>query len=244
MSTRNTSGFNGYPIPIGTIFPFAGNQNYIPRGFLLCDSTDRLIRDYPDLYAVIGSSYGVAPAGYFKVPDLVTNKYIIGKNATNPAVLPPVLARLTDVPILTTNFPTLSSGRFVVNDVQMTAETGADFDTPSPFLIFQSSNTDNFNEFILGTPRTVLKDNSNDDDNFSVNYTAGTRPEYVNNAIEDAIVDVTATGLTVAGYNFCFIIKAYDFAPEPILPDVVPQVPNPTNVYFSCPELSGFVLGS
>ena len=55
-------------IPTGMITPFGGSS--APTHWLLCDGAEYVIGTYPELYAVIGSSFGTATAGYFRVPDL------------------------------------------------------------------------------------------------------------------------------------------------------------------------------
>ena len=55
-------------IPTGMITPFGGSS--APTHWLLCDGTEYVIGTYPELYAVIGSSFGVATVGYFRTPDL------------------------------------------------------------------------------------------------------------------------------------------------------------------------------
>ena len=55
-------------IPTGMITPFGGSS--APTHWLLCDGTEYVIGTYPELYAVIGSSFGTATAGYFRTPDL------------------------------------------------------------------------------------------------------------------------------------------------------------------------------
>jgi len=55
-------------IPTGMITPFGGSS--APTHWLLCDGAEYVIGTYPQLYAVIGSSFGTATAGYFRVPDL------------------------------------------------------------------------------------------------------------------------------------------------------------------------------
>ena len=59
-------------VPTGAIFPYAGPTP--PNGYLLCDGSEYLISQYPELYAVIGYTYkalgllqGLAT---FAVPDL------------------------------------------------------------------------------------------------------------------------------------------------------------------------------
>lgn len=69
-------GFN--PIPVGLIHPFA--SSLIPDGYLLCDGSSLLTTDYPELFAVIGYSFGGSGTA-FSLPDLV-DRTIIGSSGT------------------------------------------------------------------------------------------------------------------------------------------------------------------
>lgn len=60
--------------PLGTVLSYAGN--IIPRGFLVADGASYPTADYPDLYAVIGNTYG-GDSTNFNVPNLV-DKFIQG----------------------------------------------------------------------------------------------------------------------------------------------------------------------
>lgn len=56
-------------IPVGGILPFGGNT--VPGGWLLCDGTDVSRVVYADLFAVIGTAYGVGDGvTTFNLPDL------------------------------------------------------------------------------------------------------------------------------------------------------------------------------
>jgi microcystin-dependent protein len=66
------------PIPIGLIHPFASAT--IPEGFLLCDGTTLDTADYPELFAVIGYSFGGSGSA-FLLPDLI-DRTIIGSSGT------------------------------------------------------------------------------------------------------------------------------------------------------------------
>jgi len=56
---------------IGLIFPFAGDTAHIPDGSLLCDGSSYLRADFPDLFTVIGTTYGATDGTHFNVPDLL-----------------------------------------------------------------------------------------------------------------------------------------------------------------------------
>lgn len=60
--------FNSWRPMIGMIIPYGGSA--APDGTLACDGAAYNTGDYPDLYAVIGTSYGNNGAGTFRVPDL------------------------------------------------------------------------------------------------------------------------------------------------------------------------------
>lgn len=54
-------------VPTGFILKYAGST--APTGFLLCDGTGIAQSAYPDLYAIIGTSYGNPGGGLFSLPD-------------------------------------------------------------------------------------------------------------------------------------------------------------------------------
>jgi microcystin-dependent protein len=61
-------GFQSSMGPTGAILPYAGTM--APTGYLLCDGRSYVKTDYPDLFTVIGTSFGSADATHFNVPDL------------------------------------------------------------------------------------------------------------------------------------------------------------------------------
>lgn len=54
--------------PVGGIIPFAGIS--APSGWLICDGSVVAETQYPLLAAICGATYGTAPAGMFRLPDL------------------------------------------------------------------------------------------------------------------------------------------------------------------------------
>ena len=70
------------PIPVGAVLPFTA-AGVIPTGYIVCDGQEVTKAAYPDLYDVIGESYGTTNTGVtFKVPDYI-NSTLYGSN-TNP----------------------------------------------------------------------------------------------------------------------------------------------------------------
>ena len=67
--------------PIGTVLSFAGQT--APHGYLLCDGASYKVADYPDLYAVIGNTYG-GDTENFNVPDYRETVLVgVGENTTD-----------------------------------------------------------------------------------------------------------------------------------------------------------------
>ncbi|MCW5692564.1 MAG: tail fiber protein [Pseudolabrys sp.] len=54
--------------PVGGIIPYGGAT--APTGWLLCYGQSLLRSDYADLFAAIGTTYGVADGTHFSLPDL------------------------------------------------------------------------------------------------------------------------------------------------------------------------------
>lgn len=67
--------------PIGVVQVFSGNT--IPRGYLACDGASYPTTEYPDLYAVIGNTYG-GDTENFNVPDYRETVLVgVGENTTD-----------------------------------------------------------------------------------------------------------------------------------------------------------------
>lgn len=69
----------GAVTPVGTVVAFGGST--APAGWLLCDGRSVSTTMYPDLYAVLGATFGSAASGQFRVPDLRVS-VPIGASAT------------------------------------------------------------------------------------------------------------------------------------------------------------------
>jgi microcystin-dependent protein len=54
---------------IGEIIPFAGSVSP-DAGWLFCDGSSLLRTDYPDLFVVIGTTYGAVDGTHFNIPDM------------------------------------------------------------------------------------------------------------------------------------------------------------------------------
>jgi microcystin-dependent protein len=83
--------FMGVPVvPVGALFPFAGTTP--PQGYLFCDGSEQLRARFPDLFALLGFTYGnpatLVGFGTFKLPDL-RGRFPLGRdNMDNGNVIP------------------------------------------------------------------------------------------------------------------------------------------------------------
>lgn len=62
------SDLGGSIVPTGAVMPHAGSV--APSGWLLCDGSEQSEAAYPDLAALLTTTYGSAANGMFRVPDL------------------------------------------------------------------------------------------------------------------------------------------------------------------------------
>jgi microcystin-dependent protein len=66
-------------MPVGSITCYAGD--IAPTGWLLCDGAEKSQTTYSRLYSVLGSKYGAATSGHFKIPDL-RSRFPLGKSVS------------------------------------------------------------------------------------------------------------------------------------------------------------------
>jgi microcystin-dependent protein len=82
-SQLDTSALNA-AVPVGTIIPWAGNLTgggSVPSLWVVCDGSELSQSTYSLLYSVVGSLYGSASAGNFKLPDL-RGRFPVGYTAS------------------------------------------------------------------------------------------------------------------------------------------------------------------
>ena len=64
-------------LPIGCIAPYLGRTDNIPRGFLFADGSSYKTADYPELFNIIGYTYG-GSGDTFNVPNLSDGRFLEG----------------------------------------------------------------------------------------------------------------------------------------------------------------------
>ena len=76
-----SGGAGGDTLPIGAILPFSSDT--IPNGWLLCDGSSFSVTSYPELFDVIGTTYGYDDDRNPKLPDLRGRVAVGKKDATS-----------------------------------------------------------------------------------------------------------------------------------------------------------------
>ncbi len=67
-NVQNLLSYKESFISVGMILPYVGS--IVPDGYLICDGSELLIRDYQKLYSVIGTTFGSSDSTLFNLPDL------------------------------------------------------------------------------------------------------------------------------------------------------------------------------
>ena len=82
--SRNTFFQQVATVPIGSIIPWAGTPDKIPPGYLFCDGSEKQRSLYPELFAIIGYTYGdpfqLSGIATFRLPDL-RGRFPLGSNS-------------------------------------------------------------------------------------------------------------------------------------------------------------------
>lgn len=161
MSVSNQYGFNGFPVPIGAIFPYAGT--IIPDGYLVCDGAP--FDGSPNSpYHQLAQILGVA-----ETPNL-NNAYIGGNNARQNTIgsIQNLAATLTidagSVPSFSASV-TASSFTGLLNQPAQTKSNQASYvfeDEPAPDVVASGAHTTNSVTLTL--------------DNFEATYSGGGVP--------------------------------------------------------------------
>ena len=78
LTSENINDFY-MAIPLGSIIPYSVNSLTLPKGFLLCDGSAVSRSTYDDLFAAIGTTYGIGDGETtFNLPNLNSGKFLEG----------------------------------------------------------------------------------------------------------------------------------------------------------------------
>jgi hypothetical protein len=112
MSVANNTGFDEYPYPVGGLLMFAGIPSAVSsETFRLCDGSSLSRAEFPELFSVIGTTYGSLSASTFSLPNTV-GRYVRGCDATANGVTTPASPGTADIVFSVTeaNMPELPDG--------------------------------------------------------------------------------------------------------------------------------------
>ena len=116
-------------IPLGTILPYSANTLNPPAGFLFCDGSAVSRTMYPDLFALIGVTYGQGDGSTtFNLPNL-TGRYPQGDTmagTVKSAGLPNITGTLTS-----RTSPTGSWNTFTTSEKNGAFETSSRYGAPT-----------------------------------------------------------------------------------------------------------------
>lgn len=192
MSQQNSVGYNGYPIPVGTILPYAGV--YVPETFLLCNGDDVDKLTFPELYQVIGDIYTPSPnPDTFKLPNLV-NYYPAGTTTNANVITPPSATCSFELDLQEANMPNISNTNLLLNTTEGAAGTGH---TP---VICKNLQSNAVNSSSTGDGTTK---NNNGSDVINV---AATISVAKNASNTPRTIDITTT---IQNTQMMYIIKAF-----------------------------------
>ena len=175
MSTANSLGYlNDYPIPLGSMMPFASELGAVPPTFLPCDGAPVLKSDYPNLYAVIGDDFvPVQTTGNMTITTGLEAFTITLVLSGNPYLYAGMLVSVDlnvyevatfDTGLMAGTFtePSLSTGNFPYTAV---IDTTTSFSTPNmdlyPYITGGIVTAGPFLPSLTGISSTILIDQTN-----------------------------------------------------------------------------------
>ena len=112
-STKNFSTLH-----IGCITPYLGTKDNVPRGYLLADGASYKTTDYPELFDIIGYTYGGSD-GTFNVPNLCDGRFLEGSDTSGEYVeagLPNIEGKWVADSVYTPYFEGTLTGAFSAED--------------------------------------------------------------------------------------------------------------------------------
>jgi hypothetical protein len=93
------------PVPVGTLIYYAGKN--VPPNYLLANGDTLLIADYPELFAVMGITFGGDGITNFDIPLL---DIVVQGNAVNVSIpVPSTATGSTNITLTTAQIPSLGS---------------------------------------------------------------------------------------------------------------------------------------
>ena len=136
---------------IGCITPYLGTKDNIPNGYLIADGASYKTTDYPELFNIIGYTYGGSD-GTFNVPNLCDGRFLEGSDTSGEYVeagLPNITGGwMPSVPVGYENYVTgavtneiKSSGLVSSSGTQLAIGAGFKIDASKSSAVYGKSDT-------------------------------------------------------------------------------------------------------
>ena len=250
MSVKNQFGYDSFPIPVGSIIPYAraNNATPLPLTYKVCNGELLLRSEYPQLFSALGTIYGFTDETTFRIPNLGargnnTQPFIQGANAPSGIYTPP--GGTSDPQLLTNSkIPNLSSGNFAVLD-PASATMANNVTHPAGWLgkADNEASQTGLNSPLVGAGSGEYTTATATLTSLDVTFQNGSQTPIdptLTNAGGASIIEFRSE-------NILFIIKAYYEPPVPSSPNTVQSAqsnPFPPQVVMPVKALSGFVQGT
>jgi len=242
MSVAGTVGYNGFPVPIGSIIPFITEASFPSEndGWIVCGGQTLAIEDYPDLYDVIGNNYDPVPSaeGFYTVPDLVVGgaSFITGSAFTSGE------KQESGATFEKTGGTTTLSINNIPSLTQDVTTTYSPITNKSGNALKSASVATNPTGPVLVT--IIAPDKSGSITNPANTTTFNSTTLYYTNATPTAYPEseYTFSGDNIHGefVSVVYFIKARYFSP-PVIPPYNQTIPPNSGIYNDTDSLSGFL---
>lgn len=233
MSVKQT--ISTFPVPVSSVFLWGGKLSIpLPTGYLECLGTAISRTTYHELFALIGTTYGVGDGTTtFNLPNLNASFLVAGN--TSGTVIPPSGGGTSTgtFSLIADNIPSINID---YNSSSFTASTS--------WTQYTKSSSQDYSVNDSGTPATINTDTPTAD-TFTVQY-GGTLT--YNGANTPVSYSSTLSSFSPAYRNIRYMIKAWGNTQSPFppplpapIPPPSPPVATPTQPYADIPSLSGLI---
>jgi len=222
MSVNNSLGYNGFPLPVGTILPsvLSNPDDDIPSAWLYCGGQELAKAEYPELYQAIGNNFNLSTTASdkFCLPDLSTpDNYILPHDKTEAGgdggVVPASIQTDTDITIPTNAIPSLTGANFTKNyaTTQVGFARGVSFNVRGDY----EESTYFANSTSSATPDIVKLNSSTEN---AATFTLVSADYKFKNDNQQTISNIktdSTHGIQYGGIKVCYIIKVSSFLYDP-----------------------------
>jgi len=214
MSVNNSLGYNGFPLPVGTILPtvLSDPANNIPSAWLYCGGQELSKADYAELYQAINDNFNLSTTASdkFCLPDLSTpDNYILPHDKTEAGgdggVVPASIQTDSDITIPANAIPSLTDANFTKDyaTLQVGFARGVSFNVRGDY----ADSTYYANSTSSASPDIVKLNSSTEN---AATFTLVSADYKFKNDNQQTITDITTDsthGIQYGGIKVCYIIK-------------------------------------